>query len=61
MFAGQNDGVVHGAVADMNPGKPSVGNVPISVVAQPDGRPFGYGKSFAYATSALHSLKQQAS
>jgi hypothetical protein len=37
MFAGQNDGILHGAVADVNPGKPSVGNSPILVAFQRDG------------------------
>ena len=36
MFAGQNDGILHGAVADVNPGKPSVCNIPNPVAAQRD-------------------------
>ena len=37
MFAGQKDGMLHGAVANVSPGRLSVGNVPIPVAAQRDG------------------------
>jgi hypothetical protein len=37
MFAGQNDGMLHSVVADVNPGKPSAGSIPILVAAQGDG------------------------
>jgi hypothetical protein len=59
MFAGQNNGMLHGAVADVNPGKPSVYNIPNPVAAQRDSPVQLVTTSFVYGTSALHGLRQQ--
>jgi len=36
MFAGQKDGMLHGAVANVNPGKPSAGDIALPMAVQRD-------------------------